>query len=213
MDWPSNDKILMTVSASSILLPIGGGLYAFKKLTLLEKKLLVYFIVFGFIEFAVSWLSRHNINNMPLFHAFSFIEYLFVAYVFYHTIHAIILKKIILILSFIYLCFTFFALYYFSGIFKFNTETRILEAILLVFFSLLYFNQLSKELTINILSVFRIPMFWVSSSIFLYFTGNFFLFLFIEHLSNIKTQIWSLHSVMNIMCNALFMVSFLCKTK
>ncbi len=210
---PTTYKLFLTISTSSILLPITGGLIAYKKLNRIDTKLLCYFILFAFVEFTMAWTSRHNINNMPILHIFSMFEYLFLTYLFYSSINDEQYRKMIVITIVLFIGFAIFALFYFSGIFEFNTETVTFESLLLVLYSLCYFNYLSKQIIKEQLNVFKIPMFWLSIGVLFYFTGNFFLFLFQKQIAEINPQLWSLHSILNIMSNSLFMVSFLCKLK
>lgn len=209
----SHYKILVTISMFSILMPNIGGLIALKKLDNQGKKILLFFGTFFIIDFIISWLANHNINNMPMFNFFCLLEYGFYAYLFSDNINNTKLKKGIRYSIGFYTAFTIFAIIFIRSIYEFNSETRVVESFLLVFCSLLYFNELSKSLSTEKLNILKIPMFWISIGILFYFAGNFFLFLFYREISQISSTLWSLHSIVNIITNFLFMISFLCRLK
>lgn len=206
-------KIFIDISTFSILLPNIGGLLTYKKLDDEGKKILIFFGVFLLIDFSIGWLAHHMINNMPLFNLGCLLEFSFYAYLFASNIKNRRWQKGIYYSIGFYVIFTIFAILFIRSIYQFNSETRVIESFLLVFFSLLYFSELSKSLTAEKLNILKIPMFWISIGILFYFSGNFFLFLFYREISQISRTLWSLHSVVNIITNSIFMISFLCRLK
>ncbi|MDI1234735.1 MAG: hypothetical protein PSX81_10675 [bacterium] len=206
-------KLLVTISMASIILPNIGGILAYRKLDIEGKKILLFFGVFMIVDFTISWLANHNINNMPMFNIFSILEYGFYAYLFYSNINNRNWRKGIYYSIWFFSAFTIFAVIFIRSIYEFNSEVRVVESLFLVFCSLLYFSQLSNTLIFERTKIFKIPMFWISIGVLFYFAGNFFLFLFFREISQISPTIWSLHSVVNIITNSLFMISFLCRLK
>ena len=213
MDLVSFYNIFVIISAASILLPNMGGLIVFKRLDIEGKKILAFFAIFIIIEFVITWLGFHKINNMPMFSIFELLEYGFFAYLFYTNIKDLRWKKFIKYASFFYFTFAIFVLIFIRSIYEFNSETRVVESLLLVLFALLYFNELSKALQTEQISINKIPMFWMIIGILFYFMSNFFLFLFYNEISKITPTLWAIHSVVNTATNFLFMLSFLCRLK
>lgn len=213
MDLVRFYNIFVIISAVSILLPNMGGLIVYKRLDIEGKKILAFFATFIIIEFVITWLGFQKINNMPMFSIFELFEYGFFAYLFYTNIYELRWKKFIKYASIFYFIFAIFVLIFIRSIYEFNSETRVVESLLLVLFALLYFNELSKALQTEQISINKIPMFWLSIGILFYFMSNFFLFLFYNEISKITPTLWAIHSVVNIAANFLFMISFLCRQK
>jgi hypothetical protein len=116
MDLVSFYNIFVIISAASILLPNMGGLIVFKRLDIEGKKILAFFAIFIIVEFVITWLGFHKINNMPMFSIFELLEYGFFAYLFYTNIKELRWKKFIKYASFFlfYLCYfcpTFYSIY------------------------------------------------------------------------------------------------------
>lgn len=209
----SNFKILLTISTASVLLPNIGGLIAFRNLNSEGKRILLFYIAFIFIDFTIAWFARHQMNNMPIVNILTFFEFGFYTYLFYTNIENPNFKKSIKITVWIYFIFSIATILFFRSMYEFNSETRALESLFLAFYSLLYFITLSYKLQFERVSLFKIPMFWISIGVLFYFSGNFFLFLFYREITQISRTMWSLHSVVNITTNAIFMLSFLCRLK
>jgi hypothetical protein len=213
LNGPSFYKALVYISTASVLLPNIGGLIAFRRLDTEGKKILTFFGVFILIEFAIAGLALLSINNMPMFSIFTLLEYAFYAYLFYTNTNQIKVKKGIKYASIFYFAFAIYALVFIRTIFEFNSESRVLESFFLVLFAFLYFNELSKSIQSVNTNLFKLPMFWMSIGILFYFTGNFFLFLMYREINQISKTLWSIHSIINISSNILFMFSFLCRLK
>jgi hypothetical protein len=213
MDNLSFFRILMYISIASILLPNIGGIIVFRRLDAEGKKILFFFGTFFLVELAIACLAFQKINNMPIFNILTPIEYGFYAYLFYTNTIQDKVKKGIKYASIFFFVFAIFALFFIRSIMDFNSETRVLEALLLVFFSLVYFSELSKSIQSVNTNIYKIPMFWMGIGILFYFTGNFFLFLMYREVDQISPTLWSIHSIINISSNLLFMFSFLCRLK
>lgn len=81
-----------------------------------------------------------------------------------------------------------------------NSYTAIFFAVIIITYALTYFYWLIKELpTIHLQ---KMPMFWFNSAFIVYYSGNFFLFVFTSYLVNVLNNnllmYWSLHNLLGI---------------
>lgn len=112
-------------------------------------------------------------NNLFLFHYLAPLEYIALCIVFYNSLESRTFKKAIIISipGFVLLC--VFLSMYVDGLSENNSNARIVEALLVTIWILLYFRQLST--TDKILHIKRNPLFWVYIGLMFYFLGTLFL--------------------------------------
>jgi hypothetical protein len=90
------------------------------------------------------------------------------------------MKRVAKIVILMFLLFAISNLFFIQGIRSFNNYTLILGSAILIFFCCVYlFLLLNSNYTKNPVSI---PMFWVSSGAFFYFTGTFLYFAFYDYL-------------------------------
>ena len=197
----------------SILLPITIGASTFSKQHKAFRVLFFFFIFSAFIEAGAEFLAYYYGNNMPLFHVFSLIECVIYALVFHFWFkdHKWI-QKAILVLGVSVILPSVFDIFFFEGIKKLPTITKMYECTILVMFSLAYFYFFFKQDTESI--VWKQPMFWFSVAILIYFSLNLFLFLLINYfqMKDVEVAVSGIlmHDLINLLTNVLFAISFRC---
>ena len=195
----------------TILLPIFIAFFRFKYLTDAAKALLVYLCTSALVSIVIKYTASYKINNLPIFHLYTFIELLLLAE-FYKKL--IGFKKIITIVQFLFLIACVVNAVFFQSIFTFNTYTRPLEAFIIMLFAVNYFAKIFTDTSkVNLL---EIPGFWFNTGLFLYFSGAFMLFIFSNFLLKVSQEsyyiVWNTHATFVLIMYILFTLGFIkCK--
>jgi hypothetical protein len=200
---------LFTLVPLSVLLPVITGFVFSKRLTQSAKLIWIYAWVSGIFNLLGIVLAKNGLNNMPLFHIYTPIEFslcmLFFASVF-EPRWALVLTYILIPLFILFCIINGWLL---QSIWKFNTNTRPVEALFLVIVCLYYLYN-SLQIKSGALKTESIGI-WFCLGILFYFSGSIFLFIFKEE---IKNQIsarklgWALHASLVLLMNILFTLGF-----
>ena len=172
--------VLIIASSLSLLIPLSIGAFRYKYLQIEGKIIYAYLLLTLLIMEIIMWYtSLKSMQNHYLINAFVPLEFLILSYVFWITLKTPIYRKILLLILVIII--TFIIISDFINIEHFNRFNSIANAVPylgLMFFVIMYFYELLKELHIVKLSIH--PMFWISVGVILYVSINFFLYIFGE---------------------------------
>ncbi len=196
----------------SVLVPIGTGLIHRKYAGKALKVIWYYLLLDGSANILASLLADFKIRNLPVLHIFTIFEFLMLGY-FYLLI--LLDKTIRLVIKYLMIIFPLFCIVnflFFQSIYNFNTNTRPVEALIIIACSLAYLaetNDLEIKWSIN-------PVNWINIGILLYFSGALFIFAFsnlaIGHESKkdflINTLMWNIHATLVLIMYLLFAVGF-----
>lgn len=145
-------------------------------------------------------------NNIYTLFQFSFLSWFF-----YLVNTKVKMRRMITSLGGFTLVFMLYNLLFFQGLGYRNSYSWAVAALILLFFSLLTLRSLGQDPTLD--SMQRNPVFWVSTGVLIYFSGNFFLFLF-DHMADatVKMQFpfYTLHHPLRIILNSLYFLAILC---
>ncbi len=189
--WAILDAFLVT------LIPIAIGFFRYNQLSIALRSVF-WFCVTGFCLDAIGrvfWVL--SIPNLFLGHLSTIVEFVFFANVYRFALRGFV--KPALIPAIIGL-FTLLAIIntIFLQSFKFNNSNiKIIEAVLLIAFALVFFYKLVHELVVSRLE--KYPMFWVNCAVIIYFSSNLFVFIYSNYLllysKQLGIQIWFIHSL------------------
>jgi hypothetical protein len=203
---------LRIVVPLSALIPIVVGLYSYSQLSRLAK-VIFYFTVFaGLMDGFSSILSIYHIHNLVQLHFYTIAEFLILSTFFINVFTRPGLIKAVKVINIVFSLLWLVNFVFFRGVDQFNTLTRSLEAILIIVYAVLYFEQESR--VIHAVRWEKTPANWMVTGILLYFAGSFFLFLFSNiitvHVSKpVLVFIWNLHGVFVVAMYLLFTIGFL----
>jgi hypothetical protein len=196
---------------ASVIIPI---VFAIVKYRHINKPLTIifwYLLFAGVVNACAALLAFRHINNLPLLHVYTIVEFLFLSVFFYQftgipKIRKLILGGILLFPLYGLINFTFI-----QDLHVFNSYTRPVEAILLIVFSLVYFYL--KTLDNNNLAWHTQPETWIVIGILIYFSSSLVQFSFSNVVSslvsrNIKLFIWAIHATLVLIMYLLFAVGF-----
>lgn len=119
-------------------------------------------------------------NNSFLFHITTPVEYLLLCLPFYKSLEGRFSRMAVVISMPVFIVLSLIFSLYVDELNDNNTSARIMEALFVTTWIMLYFSQLST--TDRILSFSREPVFWVYTGLLFYFLGTLFLQGFLNYL-------------------------------
>lgn len=194
----------MYISMISVLAPTILGASIFNRLSVGLKILAVFIFVTCLLEGVVFIAFRQSVNNMAIFHLYTYLEFGFISAIYYHFYKSNQLRRmLILFQGILFTCISIYSLVAWEYLDKYNSIQRGVEHILLLV-SLLLFTL--TFLGSSNMRKYRIrPYFILTVGFLIYFSGTFLIFLNankyieVDQLSN-----WSVHSILNIFLNSIY---------
>ncbi len=188
------------ISTYSIIVPVLAGALLFRNLPKQLKTLCLYIFLAFTLEMAIWITASASINNLFLFHAFTYVEFIFLSMVFYQLADLLIWKRVILWLLLLFCVFSIVNSIFYESILEFNSNQRYVAGIMGFVLIVGYFAKLIRKAEHIYLE--RHPYFILAASYLLYFSGTFFLFLVSKEFMGADiAKYWSLHGVLNIFLN------------
>lgn len=194
------DIVLRVISSSSAALPFCiAGLFGFR----IERKfaILIYIVILSLIVELLSYFLK---NNLFLMNTYTVLNYVLCSILFGVLFTEKLMKRLVVYIAIFFTAYAVFNLIYIQGLYFMNSYTLMLNSVLMVLFSILLFFDMFRNKSTE-WDVLRSPEFWIGSGFLIYFGGNFFTFAysfeFLTWNSNIKFNIWNLHSVLRIVFN------------
>lgn len=210
---------IMKYSPYVVYLPFLIALTQLRSMTK-EKRFLFAAIILGLLgEQAMKIAKDTWTNNMPVVHIYTLIEFCLLISVFHFGKSNLISRRLYkgLMISFVLLGLA--NMFFYQGIWVWNSIIRSLEGIILIGFSLYFFLVLLRDL--EFLHPERTFMFWFSIAILIFFSGNLLLFIYSNHLTSIASksddafevtqQIMFINYILNIFLYLFYSIAFLCK--
>lgn len=178
-----------------VLVPLIVGLINFPRHKKYDRIIFFYIIISGMVDLVVSVLAYNRINNLPVFHVFTVIEFILLS-LFFNSIYK---RKIYSIITFItigiFILLAILNSFFLQDLYKFNTYTRSVEAIILICYCVYYFYHLiSSNEDVNY------SVTWHVSGMFIYFSASSILFIMSNVTLTINKELnwilWHIHSAM-----------------
>lgn len=195
---------------ASILIPLFIALFNYK---FLDKPLII--IVLFLIGSAIFNLvgivmANYAIPNLWVFHFYNIFEFALVSW-FYNALFKYKFNKVIFILIAILTVLCLINLIFVQKNMQFNTYTRSLEAIIVIGYCIVFFNQQSQRMDEYNWSAESFN--WINVGFLVYFAGTFFTYLFSNYLvlgndRKISRIIWTVQDTILIIEYLLFAVGF-----
>lgn len=193
----------------SALFPICVGLFRLKRM---EKSLysIFWLCVVTFLLESVGtilWLTKTS--NLWLGHIHTIVEFTLLANAFRVALRGFIKPYIIPAIITLFTLLAISNTLFLQG-FKFNNSNiKIIEAILLIAFALVFFYKIERDLIVIRLE--KHSMFWVSCAVLVYFSSSIFIFLYSNYLllysQELGIQLWFIHALFFILFNIMLAVS------
>jgi len=180
-----------------------------------HKTLKVFFIYAIFLAlFSIASIISIYFNKnlsvyLVLLKLFSILEFFIFSLFVYYSLENKFFKKIILFLNFPYLSIHIFSWVVFKN--DFSVYPFLFEFLTFIIFIIYFFYEKMKLVNNN--PIYNNTEFWIFVGIFIYFTGNFFYLLFSNsnYSKQFKYQLQIVVSIVTIIKNIIFSLSFLIK--
>ena len=165
------------------------------------------------VEYYGTILAEKNVNTQALYNFFTVFEFVFYLVFFYFIFPASGTKRATLVVAVLYFVIAALNIFLYQGIDSFHTYTYMLGSLIIVTFSILYFNLLfrrpdSGRLTVN-------PYFWIVTGLMFFETCTFTFYGLNNFIASTMRQYnWVLRFVsdfLNVSLYTLFTIGFLCK--
>jgi hypothetical protein len=196
-----------------IVVCITAGLVRFRSLNPPVLRWLVPFLIITLVvEITGFVLSIRLIRNHGLYNYFTSAEFIFYSLFYRKILKGKRIKKIIIYATAIYLILFILNILFVQGFQNFHTITYRIGSVMIVTWCYIYFRQLMKSEIY--MSLFRNPLFWISSGL-LFFYAGFFFWMSADVLLYINLPyngfLWyAISDTLNIILYSCFLISFIC---
>lgn len=211
-------RLTAEVAVWSVLIPVlVSGVWLFRNPRgVRELKLVAGYILFaGAIEFAAMLMGRYRLNNLPLLHLYTLVQFLLVALLYKPFLIHPITPRIWLLVVVVFGIGCIYNSLFIQTIWEFNGYARAAESLIIVSFVLWYFRQLLFT-DQPVAPLHDIPMFWISTGMLFYFSACFFVFLLSSDVLLLSSDVfrvsWAFHDLM-LMIHYLFITIALWPTR
>ncbi len=199
---------------ASVLIPIGVALIKYGWVDRVLLLIFYYLLLDGIVNLSGVVLFRYHINNLPLLHIYTVLEFLLLSFFYTKLLKGTLARNIIrfLMVLFPLLCIINFT--FFQSILRFNTYTRPLEILLIMAYSLAYFAQANEANEVKAWS--SNSLIWINIGIVLYFSGALFIYSFSNFTTaytspkykSLNLFIWDIHAALLLCMYLLFSWGF-----
>jgi hypothetical protein len=195
---------LVTILISTLI-----GLYHYNQL----PKYLKAFSIFLLLTLAIECLGYFLIKkNTWMFNIFTGVEFIFYLSVYRYILTSISQKKVILLFITSFILASLGNMIFFQGLFKFNNYSYSYGSMLVCICAIMYFLQLLHHTNPQPLT--RIPMFWISTGLLIFYACNFFYMGLLNYLIGVSMdlarELFMIISLLNIMMYSLFSAGIIC---
>lgn len=173
------------------------------------KTIFFFILLSAAFNFTNVFLARKGIHTLFLFHIYAIFEFGCVSWFFKQQLTGLISKIIpALILIFSALC--LFNFFYIQNKLELNTYTRSLESIIIIGYSIMFFNKQSQIDTKHSWGNYSLN--WVNTSLLIFYSCSFFAFMIANYVANgdkvVAYIIWALYDTALLVENILFAIAF-----
>lgn len=197
---------MMYISMLSVLIPTFLAVVVFLRL---EKplKILAGFIFTLFImQIIVFIFYLYGINNLAIFHAFTYIEFTCISLLYFSFFHpGSIIRTLVGVLFIAFLLFSLWNSIYWEKLNSFNSNQRAVEFSIVFVYLIMFFSKSLKREKSAVLE--WQPYFILSFGYFIYFSGTLLLFLNANEFIALDIEDnWMVHAVLNIFLNIIYFI-------
>jgi hypothetical protein len=164
-----------------------------------ESKVISGYIFLAVItEIAASLMGVFVPNNLPVLHVYTLLQFLIVAWLYKPIMTGRIMSLVWGLFTVAFLLASIYNSLFIQSVWEFNGYARAAESLIIVLFVLWYFRKLLfSEDAVKPLQ--DIPMFWISTGMFFYFSACFFVFLLSGDVYIINSKVfaisWAFHDL------------------
>ena len=203
------DKVIYYASTLTVLFPVCAGFVKNKTLSKEQRVLFLFVVTAALFELLLFILGQIKINNFFIFHIFTPLEFILLSGVYYYGTVLRPVKIVLVVIVSFFLALVLTDSFFSDKLKSVDSIASASESLLLIVYSLLFFFYLLKKLEYK--NLFNNPMFWFNSGVLIYFSGNFFLFIFSNYMLHVSysyfSSMWGIHDFLNLLINILFSIA------
>jgi hypothetical protein len=192
------------------VVPLAVGIYRYKALRP-PARFLFYYLVFGGLTDAVAtYTAHHRMNNLWLLHTYTAVETVMLLWFYRLILREAWIRRVIPFLIIVFPLFCMANILWWQSLKHFNTYTRPVEALLLMYLGVTYFFETSHA-AVDARDGSRVGLSWMNTGLLLYFSLSFFIFIFSNYLVQgqaFNTVIQNLHATFELLMYMLCAVGF-----
>jgi len=145
-------------------------------------------------------LWSNKVNNFPLLHIYVAVGFLLLIWFYSIVLEGFISQKLVWTIGILFTLFTTVNTIFIQSIFSFNTNALVLEAILVIVFSISTYILLLNEIVRFRQGPSTGSINWINSGLFIYYTSSLLIFYFGNYLTDFFTAevnqiVWSMHTL------------------
>jgi hypothetical protein len=201
--------LLIYVSSLSVLIPLGVFARFRNHLALPVFKLLGVALALSFTFDLSAYISiKLGYSSLPLTNLYTVAECTIYSLIFMQLLPKEDAKLFMHLIAFsvFFLVDTLFI----EDLFEFQTNVLIVQSVMMIAYSIMYFSILFGNLSIQLIT--RFGFFWLNAAIFFYFGFDFFLFVFKSYADantsqEVSSILWAFHNFNSIIKNIMFAVA------
>lgn len=186
-----------------LILPLFAGIYNYKFLKSESIAIFYYVIIAIFFEILSRTLYHLKFSNtLPTLHLYTVTEFSILWLFYYRYFKKFYSQKAMKSILIFFVLFAIFNAIFLQKLNTFNTYARGLESIVMIFYCMLAFNKILVELDTRYL--IRQPVYWVTSGVLFYFSGNLVVFVLSNYFSNDNQLLlvaWGIHAILMAILN------------
>jgi hypothetical protein len=179
--------------------PIVLALVIFKRLSAIQRRLLLLVVLVFTTELTANLIWRKNLNNNPIYHIYAVLEFFLILRIFKLELTNLFSKYVFNVLFIMFASFAVINAVVWQSVYMFNSNVTTVSSFLIVVLVLVYFySLLQKE---NLEPLGKTPIFWISTGMMLYFSTNLILFFITKNETFVfeyRYTFWSIHAGVNI---------------
>lgn len=193
----------------TVIVPISISIYKFKTLPIVFRYLISYMVLSGISNLLSKYLSNHSINTMPLAHIYTVLEFGIICLFYKKLLENTRIHNYISNIFFLFLILCVVNALFFQDIHSYNTYTRPLETIIVIWFAITYLVQIIEDFDKQIKD--KVELNYINSAFLLYFSGSFVLFtifnIFVKNSNAVSFALLDVHATLLLLMYALFTVA------
>jgi hypothetical protein len=166
-----------------------------------------YLLLAGLTNVVSNTLAISRINNCPLLHAYTAVEFVFFALFYQMLLRDSKMGRVVrfLIPAFPILCVVNGL--FFQSIYTFNSYTKSLEAVTIIFFAIAYFVRMLDKMSQG--DAETTSLVYINAGLLLYFAGSLVLFIIPNIIGDraLGWTIWKIHGTILVLMYLLFAVA------
>jgi len=183
------------VVPASIIIPIIPAALKYRYLPEPQKIVSWYLFFAAIFSLINNLLGFSNINNMPVMHVYTFVEFVLLVLFYRNVLTGTRIGKYAVYAVPFFLIFCVVNVLFFQDIYTYNTHTKSIEALLVIFMAIAYFRKTLDRIGKD--DARYSPLSYINSGLLLYFSGSFIWFTIFNLTVQNKSfgmVMWSIHA-------------------